>query len=243
MDKVPFIGIARGRNRFLTSVVELGYPMSDAGCSTSFSMNSTRVATGWTSGVESHTQNMDFENYGFGKPVVEAFRDRYGVDITRESFDRGAWRELRGEFFDLFLKDASELIRSHGKETWIHLTAYPSMEREPRQQSLHQMYWNWRKWLAEGWVDVVNFKRFQARGLSPGQQEEIDRFYGRALDVCREMDLRMAYTPNPRYEGMTEEDFADMEVRNIHRIARDGFEVFNFYEGCTYIRLNENGWL
>ncbi|MDE3256680.1 MAG: hypothetical protein OYM47_02460 [Gemmatimonadota bacterium] len=242
VDKVPFIGIARGRNRFLTSSVELAYPdvrrwlldivqyELDAGCD------------GVDIRVESHTQNMDFENYGFGKPVVEAFRDRYGVDITRESFDRGAWRELRGEYFDLFLKDASELIRSHGKETWIHLTAYPSMDREPRQQSLSQIYWNWRRWMAEGWVDVVNFKRFQARNLSPGQQEEIDRFYRKALNFCGELGLRTAYTPNPRFEGMREEDFVDMELRTIRRIAGDGFEVYNFYEGCTYIRLTENGF-
>ncbi len=242
VDRVPFIGIARGRNRFLTSVVELGYPdvrqwlldvvqyEIDAGCD------------GVDIRVESHTQNMDFENYGFGKPVVEAFRDRYGVDITRESFDRGAWRALRGEHFDLFLKAASELIRSHGKESWIHLTAYPSMDREPRQQSLDQIYWNWRRWLAEGWVDVVNFKRFQARNLSAGQQAAIDRFYRKALNFCNELGLRMAYTPNPRFEGMRDEEFVDMELRNIRRIAADGFAVYNFYEGCTYIRLTETGF-
>ena len=242
LDKVPFVGIARGRNRYLTSAVELGYPdvrrwlldivqyELDAGCD------------GVDIRVESHTQNMDLENYGFGQPVVDAFRNRYGVDITRESFDRGAWRELRGEHFDVFLKDASDLVRSYGKEQWIHLTGYPGMDREPRQPSLHQMYWNWRKWLTEGWVDVVNFKRFQLRGLSPGQQQEIDRFYHKALDVCRELGLRMACTPNPRYEGMRERDFVDMELRNIHRIARDGFEVYNFYEGCTYIRLTEHGF-
>ena len=242
LDNVPFVGIARGRNRYLTSAVELGYPdvrrwlldivqyELDAGCD------------GVDIRVESHTQNMDLENYGFGKPVVDAFRERYGVDVTRESFDRGAWRELRGEHFDLFLKDASDLVRSHGKEQWMHLTGYPSMDREPRQPSLHQMYWNWRKWLTEGWVDVVNFKRFQLRGLSSGQQEEIDRFYGKALNVCRELGLRMACTPNPRYEGMSEGDFVAMETRNIHRMARDGFEVYNFYEGCTYIRLTEHGF-
>ena len=242
VDKVPFVGIARGRNRFLSSAVELGYPdvrrwlldivqyELDAGCD------------GVDIRVECHTQNMDFENYGFGQPIVEAFRDRYGVDITRESFDRSDWRELRGEYFDLFLKDASDLIRSRGKERWIHLTGYPGMDRQPRQQSLYQKYWNWRKWLAEGWVDVVNFKRFQARGLSPGQRGEIDRFYRKALNHCRDLDLRMAYTPDPRYEGMSEEEFVDMELRNIHRIARDGFEIYNFYGGCTYIRLTEHGF-
>ena len=242
VSKVPFIGVARGRNQFLSSPVELAYPSVrkwllemiqyelDAGCD------------GVDIRVECHTENMDFENYGFGKPIIEAFQSRYGVNITQEPFDRAAWRELRGEYFDLFLKEASDLLLAHGKERWMHLTGHPLMDGAPSEPSLYQVHWNWEKWLREGWVDMVNFKRFQGPGIPPDHQKKIDKFYQKALTCCRNLDLPMAFTPDSRNKGMTTEDFVKRELENIHRIFENGFTVYNFYEGNTYIHLKDNGF-
>ena len=44
-------------------------------------------------------------------PIVAAFRERYGVDILREPFDRMALRKLRGEFYTEFVWEASRRLR------------------------------------------------------------------------------------------------------------------------------------
>ena len=242
LSRVPFAGVARGKNQFLSSAVELAHPdvrkwlleivqyELDAGCD------------GVDIRLECHTQNMDFENYGFGQPIVEEFERRHGVDIAREPFDRGAWRRLRGEYFDLFLKEASDLLLAHGKERWIHLTGFPLMDQQPSEPSPYQIFWNWEKWLKEGWVDVVNFKRFQGRGLSPEYERRMEVFYQKAVNCCRDLHLSMAFTPNGGNKWKAMEDIVKGEFENIARASRDGFDVYNIYEANTYIHLTDDGF-
>ena len=243
LGKVPVLGLARGRNRYLSSPVELSYPEARAWLLGIAEYELNAGCDGVDIRVECHTQSMDFENYGFSTPIVEAYRERHGVDITREPFDRGTWRALRGEYFDLFLKEVSELILSRGKERWIHLTGYPIMDQRPDEPSLYQMFWNWEKWLAEGLVDVVNFKRFRSRNIPPDAQEEIDAFYGKAVGLCKRLDLPMAFTPDPIRSVVATEEFVCREFIDINRSFSDGFKVYNIYETATYIHLTEDGFV
>ena len=50
------------------------------------------------------------DDYGFNEPIVKEYKRRYGRDILREDFDLAKWRELRGEYFTLFLR---ELVLGH----------------------------------------------------------------------------------------------------------------------------------
>ena len=242
LGKVPFVGVARGRNQFLSSSVELAYPEVREWLLEMVQYEINAGCDGVDIRLECHTQNMDFENYGFGQPIIEAFHTRYGIDITREPFDRGAWRKLRGEYFDLFLKEVSDLLLAHGKERWVHLTGFPLMDEQPSEPSPYQIYWNWEKWLREGWVDVVNLKRFQGRDLPPEYERRMEEFYQKVLNCCGELQLPMAFTPNGGNRWKAMDDIVKGELQNITRIFQDGFHVYNIYEANTYIHLRENGF-
>ena len=95
LAELGLVGIARGRNEYLTGVVELAYPEARAYL---VGMVQNAVEAG-VDGVDlrfsTHTESLDWENYGFGPPIIEEFKQRHGVDIDTEPFDRALWRRLR----------------------------------------------------------------------------------------------------------------------------------------------------
>ena len=123
------------------------------------------------------------------------------------------------------------------------MTGYPIMDQRPDEPSLYQMFWNWEKWLVEGLVDVVNFKRFRSRNIPPDVQEEINAFYGKAVGLCKRLDLPMAFTPDPIRSVVATEEFVCREFVDINRSFSDGFKVYNIYETATYIHLTEDGFV
>lgn len=67
-----------------------------------------------------NTHEVDF--YGYARPIVEAFRAKYGVDIrTANSFDKAAWHDLKGEAMVQLYRDLAALCHPRGKELWIGL--------------------------------------------------------------------------------------------------------------------------
>jgi hypothetical protein len=45
------------------------------------------------------------DQFGFNEPARQDFLDRYGVDVTRESFDIQAWRDLLGSYMTALLSE------------------------------------------------------------------------------------------------------------------------------------------
>jgi len=67
-----------------------------------------------------NTHEADF--YGYGQPIVDAFRARYGVDIrTAGDFDKSAWHDLKGEAMVQLYRELAALCHGRGKELWIGL--------------------------------------------------------------------------------------------------------------------------
>ncbi len=121
MAEQKWIAIGRGRNEYLGGHVELADPevrqwlvglVTDA---MDKGMDGVDIRMG------SHTETLDQENYGFHPAIVEAYRERYGIDITKQSFDRPAWRKLRGEYFDQFLREVGQAVRGRDGKVLIHL--------------------------------------------------------------------------------------------------------------------------
>lgn len=56
----------------------------------------------------------DFANYGFNPPLVKAYREKHGVDITQQEVDPVKMMQLRGDFFLMFVRDAADLLKQHG---------------------------------------------------------------------------------------------------------------------------------
>lgn len=73
----------------------------------------------------------DFINYGFNTPLIAAYKEKYGVDITAQPVDPIRMMRLRGDFFLGFLKDAAELLHRNNLTMQLHLNDYlehPTME-------------------------------------------------------------------------------------------------------------------
>jgi hypothetical protein len=67
-----------------------------------------------------NTHETDF--YGYSRPIVDAFRAKYGVDIrTADSFDKSAWHDLKGEAMVQLYRDLAALCHARDKELWIGL--------------------------------------------------------------------------------------------------------------------------
>lgn len=74
---------------------------------------------------------VDFINYGFNPPIIEAFRSQYGREPENTTDDYLKIMRIRGKFFELFLSDAANMLKSQGKLFQVHLQgcyAQPSLK-------------------------------------------------------------------------------------------------------------------
>lgn len=67
-------------------------------------------------------------HYGYNEPIVQKYKERYGVDlsspgveVTEEMYVN--IMKIRGEFFEMFLKEASDYLHSKNKVFFMHLMA------------------------------------------------------------------------------------------------------------------------
>ena len=102
--------------------------------------------------LQSHCSGVtDFVNYGFNPPLIDAYRERYGCNILTQTVDPVKMMKIRGKFFEIFLKDAAEVLHGNKVNLLIHLHGY--MERPSLIPTFHEMgFWanpkilpDWRK--------------------------------------------------------------------------------------------------
>ena len=99
--------------------------------------------------------------YGFNPPVVEAYRERHGVDIRREEFDSDLLGALRGEAYTRFVRQASALTRAAGKlfQVQVHTEAFrPDPVFGQLMGFPANIHFAWRQWLEEGLADAVTLR-------------------------------------------------------------------------------------
>lgn len=221
-----FLAIGRGRNATRGGHVEFADPAGRAW------LNSL-VREALEAGVDSvdirfgsHTESLDWENYGFHPAIVEAFKDKHGVDIATQPFDRAAWRELRGDFVDQWLSEVSQVTRTFGKPFCVHVT--DAMDRSATQRCMYEIAWHWERWIREGLVDEVTFKAF---GMGSD-------FYRKALAVSREQGVTTRWTRKP---GGPDKQIGWIEAMDI--AAADGFDWFDLYELAIFQTLEADGQL
>ena len=64
--------------------------------------------------AENFSQRYEDE-FGYSDPIVEEYRQKFGVDIRKEEFDRDAWRRIRGRHVTEFLRLLKKQLSPHGK--------------------------------------------------------------------------------------------------------------------------------
>ena len=225
------LGIARGRNEYLTGMVEMAYPEVRNWLTGIMLEALDAGADGVDIRLANHTESLDWENYGFNPPIIEEFKRRCGVDIATEPFDRASWRRLRGEYFETFLKEAGRAVRRRGGEFLVHLEE--PMERPAEKLCYMEIFWDWREWLRDGLVDRANFKGSTLDG--PLRRE--------ALQLCRELGIPKITTPKFLMSTTPESELEPRMGAFIDRALQDGFDSLNLYESATVMRLEADGSL
>lgn len=226
MAKQAVFAIARGRNNTRGGHIEFADPQGSA-----FLTGLVKEALdAGVDGVDirfgSHTECLDYENYGFHPAIIAAYKDKYGVDITSEPFDRAKWRDLRGDFVDRWLLEVSQLVRSRDKKMMIHLL--DRMDRDSSQRCMYEIAWHWKHWIKDGLIDAATFKGF---GIGSG-------FYHEAVAVCREHNMPMIWERKPA--GGDKQD-SWLEAFDI--AEADGFDQFDLYELAIFQTLRADGRL
>ena len=90
------------------------------------------------------------DQYGFNRPVAEAFWQRYGVDILTQNFDLEAWRRLRGEFVTEYLREVRKFCDERG--LGLGMGVPPGDYFGPPVGNLHL---DWRTWVRERLLDFI----------------------------------------------------------------------------------------
>jgi len=166
--------------------------------------------------------------YAFAGPVREEFRRRYGREVQATQQDYIAIRQLRGECYTEFIRQASALTRRHGKKFAVHLE--PGIEVPVEHNIRMQLVIEWQKWLEEGLLDEITLKYWTAQ--STFVHEEILPRAKRANVPVYICDRNFSLT-TPRAAELAEALIMDA----FHA----GFAGMNWYETNSYYMLNAEG--
>ena len=223
LGKSGFLGLARGRNDHLTGVLEPAYPEVRDWLTGLATRAIDQGCDGVDIRISTHTESLDWDNYGFNEPVLDEFRRRHGVDPATAPFDRAAWRRLRGEFFDAFLEQVSGAVRDRGGKLLAHLS--DRFDQPVEEYAWYGIHFDWRKWLQRGWVDGATLDSFTFR----------ERFYWEALVRCRSAGVPAILRPS--MHSADDEAWRTYGNELIDRAVADGLAAFNIYESAAVTRL------
>lgn len=148
--------IAIGKERFIHGALSPAYPEVRKMWLNHISECVDAGVDGVDIRPEHHNRSLEWERYGFEKPVRDAYRGRFGEDIWSEPFDPLRHRKLLGEFYTLFCREASDLLRSRGRKTQLHI-GRAVRGRSPGRRYMN-FYWEWENWIKKGIADEVTLK-------------------------------------------------------------------------------------
>ena len=109
--------------------------------------------------AENFSQRYEDE-FGYSEPIVAEFREKYGVDIRHEEFDKDAWRQMRGKYVTEFLRLLKKQLAAHGKR--VAICVHGQHPDRPTQwnidggvQSAGNFRWSIEEWLKGDVVDEI----------------------------------------------------------------------------------------
>jgi len=227
VKKRGFVGFARGRNRYLTAVLELANPEARNWCAETAKFAVDSGCDFVDIRMNTHTESLDWENYGFGDPIVEEYKRRYGKDITKDPFDRALWRCLRGEYVNQTIKAMGDVMRSSGRKVSVQLL--DRFNHPPDELCFMEFFWDWKKWLTEGLVDSATLAGFSWK----------DPFYKEAIETCKANNIPLIMTP--AMFDANDDDWKRDGPIYFDAGEKDGFHAFNIYESAAVSLLDVDG--
>jgi len=96
------------------------------------------------------------DQFGFNDPVRADFLSRHDVDISRDEFDRQAWRDLLGAYITMLLTELRDELHRHGlaqRRVGVGVARGDVLGPPLGNATLH-----WRDWIASSLIDhlIVN---------------------------------------------------------------------------------------
>lgn len=118
----PLYGIAKGKRKYMA-----GTPCEANPEVQEYWLEQVeRVVEMGFDGIDFRLQNhsgmvTDYVNYGYNEPIINRYKEKYGVDILKTEADPLKIMKIRGEYYLSFLEKAAKVIHSSGKKMQVHL--------------------------------------------------------------------------------------------------------------------------
>lgn len=125
--------------------------------------------------VENYSMRFQDE-FGYSPPIVEEFKKRHKIDITKESFTRYAskedWYRLRGEYVTAYLRELKSDLAKHGRQLGVFISAHDIRKPQPwnvpeLMRTAGAMHFDLETWARDGVVDL-----FMVNGNSSPQVQD-----------------------------------------------------------------------
>lgn len=179
--------------------------------------------------VPGHSRSLDWNRYGFEDPVVEKYKEMYGVDITCEEFDEEKRLKVRAEFYNQFYREASSLIRSYGKKAQVHIGQ--NVRESTKGKRYMGQLWDWQSWLSEDLFDEITLK--------DGPWACVDDWRA-VLDIASEKGLPTYYTPY--WKGLAwRKNWPEKFYNEICKAKENGVSGLTVYETAMYLKMDDDG--
>jgi len=244
-----FIGFAVGQNATAASSLCEGYPEVREYW---LGMVDRMIAAG-VDGVDIRISAHgaladDPEAFGYNEVIQDAVRRKFGQ--SPEGM-QGKIRKVRGDFYDLFLREASGRARRAGIRFQVHLHAEGFREARCPGRAMGfpgLIDFHWEQWIEKGWVDSALLRtswyegseessKAQGEGTRSLAQLLSEEIAARMLKKCKEHGLPVILN---RYIG---------RARDIHGYLEDlrearqnpSIQGFDFYEFYDLAGLNPAG--
>ncbi|MDA1349458.1 MAG: hypothetical protein O3A47_11450 [Chloroflexi bacterium] len=244
------IAFSRGKNETLASAPCEAYPEVIKLWSGWIDKTLQTGVDGLSVRLNSHGGCNDEPNeYGFNEPLLEEYRQRYGVDALEDDAVLDRLPRLRGEHVTAFLRDTAAKVRRAGKKMQIHMhhdAFRPNPSPRERYWSLTNINYDWKAWLAEGLADgsIMRPSRFEGvPNPAPGQAKRAGITHTLSDAVVKDMLASTGKAGVPIYfNGFIHLMTAEQYVSEMETIFRDErFAGFDLYEVAAILGPNSNG--
>lgn len=252
LENPEWIPVDRHGIRRMSGGICFGYPEARKALVELF--KTTAIQDGYD-GIMFHTYIEQFdarceEEFGFNDPVVEAYKEKYGVDIRSEDFDPEKLAAIRGEHLTQFFRELRAALKPHGIKIGIFL--------DPRRPERPAPWLSSRQWL----FSPAGAVRIDWRGLvREGLVDElISYFNGPNQPFAAELYEKTKDTPTTagllssggyaeEYEWMRGVgvnriivgDYLDIEHGYFEPVDADVMDGEDFIAKITFLRQMETG--
>jgi hypothetical protein len=244
------IAFSRGKNETLASAPCEAYPEVIKLWSGWIDKTLQTGVDGLSVRLNSHGGCNDEPNeYGFNEPLLEEYRQRYGVDALEDDAVLDRLPRLRGEHVTAFLRDTAAKVRRAGKKMQIHMhhdAFRPNPSPRERYWSLTNINYDWKAWLGEGLADgsIMRPSRFEGvPNPAPGQAKRAGISHTLSDAVVKDMLASTGKAGVPVYfNGFIHLMTAEQYVSEMETTFRDErFAGFDLYEVAAILGPNSNG--